>query len=228
MVYLILLGVTFLIQLLAASWYVLACNKELKDTFKYKMLCSGIYVADIFLVGAMSESFKSLYYYIVLAGILLTFIADVTESKLKNSETIFTVSRSSSNLLLFFGVIYLSRNLFGTEFHKEPFVIAAVLIVSAIALIIIVTDKILRRMNLLPVVTSLAFCLISLMTGITAQKTGIGTMQSLSFLLIMGSGAVFISDFLRFGKKREEKMLLRTNLYYFGLMIFSCSVASIK
>ncbi len=226
MVYLIILGVTFFIQLLAASWYSLAKTKNMKDTFKYKMLCSCIYVADILLCGAMANAFNTIYYYIILSGTLLTFIGDILQDKLK-PDSVFSALRAFSSLCFLCAVLHLTQSRFGLSVFARRESLIAIGISILIFSILLFTDKSIRKGSLFTVSSSFLFFVLSLVCGIQAQNTGIPEMQTLSFILIVGSLGVFCSDYLYFGSRRQQKQLLRTNLYYFGLMIFACSVASV-
>ncbi len=225
MLYLILLGVTFFIQLLAASWYCLAKSNKLEKVFRYKMLCSGIYIADILLCGAIGNCYGNIFYYIILSGILLTFTGDIFEDKLKKGSVLFPLLRGLSSLCFFAGLIYFGSDNFGANLFTKPVSIAAaVFSVLAVALLLI-RDKALRKLNLFPFLSTALFFAVALICGIEAQSTGIAAMQTLSCIFIMSSSALLISDYLHFGKNKNSKALLRTNLYYFGLMVFSCSVA---
>ncbi len=227
MIYLVLLGLTFLIQLFAASWYCLAKTNKLDKAFKYKMLSSAIYVSDVLLCGAMANCFKNIFYYIILLGMVLTFSADIFEDKFKHGEKYFAVLRASSSVAFLCGVVYEGVVQFGISlFTKTPSIAVIICAVLVFALLLL-KDKSLKALRLLPVASSYLFFVSALISGIAFQLTGEANMQTLSCILIMSSGAIFFSDYLYFGKSREVKLLLRTNLYYFGLMIFSCSVASI-
>ncbi len=227
MIYLVLLGITFLIQLFAASWYCLAKTNKLDKVFKYKILCSGIYIADILLCGAMANSFANVYYYIILLGMMLTFTADVIEDKSKISEKAFAVLRTLSSFAFLCGVIYQETLQFGLPIFTKTYSIIAVLCAVIVFAILLLNDRSIKAFKLLPVASSFLFFLISLVFGISLQLTNKANMQTLSCILIMSSGAIFFSDYFHFGKNKEAKLLLRTNIYYFALMIFSCSVANI-
>ncbi len=227
MIYLILLGITFLIQLFAASWYCLAKSNKLNNVFRYKMLCSGIYIADTLLCGAMANVFGNIFYISVLLGMAISFTGDIFEDKLKTGTKTFLLLRSVSSLVFFFGICYEAYKQFGLNVFVRKESIIALICVSVVFIFLLLKDKSVKALKLLPVFCSLLFFAAALVTGIAAQLTGEPNMQTFSCVLIMSSGAVFFSDYLYFGKNKEPKLLLRTNLYYFGLMIFSCSSASI-
>ncbi len=82
MFYLILLGLTFFMQLLAASWFDLAKKTgDRKKAFKHKMICSGIYMADILLCAAINNSFNDTYTLLLTVSFFMFLISDVIEER---------------------------------------------------------------------------------------------------------------------------------------------------
>ena len=228
MLYLILLGVTFLIQLLAASWYTLADLKEMDNTFRYKMLCCTIYVADLLLSTAMSNSFTKPFFIFLLLGILFAYSGDIAESKVKNkSKEIYTVFRVLSLAVFSASSFYALHKLFGLSILKETTSLALAGILVIIALIIILKDPSFRGYKILIPIFCILFLFPALSLGITCQKTELPQMQTLSFILSVGSLFICYSDILHAGKHSTTKKLLRNNIYLFGNMIFVCAVTSI-
>lgn len=229
MIYLVLLGVTFFIQLLASSWYTLVdSKKELGNSFKYKMLCCIIYVADILLCGAMANAYGNIYFVLLSTSIVITFIGDIFEEKLsKTSDALYPLFRTASNIISCVAIFFLWVEKFGIRNLFSP--VTALIFISAliIYIVLVARDKQLRSVKALLLIPVFTYAALALILGIACQKTGIPQMQTLSFLIITGSLFISVSDAIHFGKMKEAKRLLRNNLYFFGLMIFTCSVASI-
>lgn len=226
MIYLILLGVTFFIQLLASSWYTLVeTNQGVGNAFKYKMLCSFIYIADILLCGAMAQAYGSIFYWLVFAGIGITFIGDILQSKLqKNKDRVYSIFRSISSLLFGIGISFQFINRFEI---KSLINVSNLLILLGMLIVFVIyalRDKALKKTNILLLIPAFLFTYISVIAGIAFQKTNIPQMQTLSFLVITSAIFIFVSDIINSGKFKESKKLLRNNLYFFGLMFFACSV----
>lgn len=229
MIYLVLLGVTFFIQLLASSWYTLVdSKKELGNSFKYKMLCCIIYVADILLCGAMANAYGNIYFVLLSTSIVITFIGDIFEEKLsKTSDALYPLFRTASNIIFCVAIFFLWVEKFGVRNLVSP--VTALIFISAliIYIVLVVRDKQLRSIKAFLLIPVFTYAALALILGIACQKTGIPQMQTLSFLIITGSLFISVSDAIHFGKMKEAKRLLRNNLYFFGLMIFTCSVVSI-
>ena len=229
MIYLVLLGVTFFIQLLASSWYTLVdSKKELGNSFKYKMLCCIVYVADILLCGAMANAYGNIYFVLLSTSIVITFIGDIFEEKLsKTSDALYPLFRTASNIIFCVAIFFLWVEKFGVGNLVSP--VTALIFISAliIYIVLVARDKQLRSVKALLLIPVFTYAALALILGIACQKTGIPQMQTLSFLIITGSLFISVSDAIHFGKMKEAKRLLRNNLYFFGLMIFTCSVASI-
>ncbi len=229
MVYLIFLGITFFIQLLASSWYTLVdSKKELGNSFKYKMLCCFIYVADILLCGAMVNAYTNIFFILLSSGILITFLGDISEGKLsKKNDALYPLLRSVSNIFFCAAVIYLWAEKFEIKAILSP-ISALVFAITVITYIVmLIKDKSLNPAKALLLIPVFTYAALALILGIACQKTGIPQMQTLSFLVITGSLFIAVSDIIRYGKSKDTKKLLRNNLYFFGLMLFVCSVASI-
>lgn len=229
MIYLVLLGVTFFIQLLASSWYTLVdSKKELGNSFKYKMLCCIIYVADILLCGAMANAYGNIYFVLLSTSIVITFIGDIFEEKLsKTSDALYPLFRTASNIIFCVAIFFLWVEKFGIRNLVSP--VTALIFMSAliIYIVLVVRDKQLKSVKALLLIPVFTYAALALILGIACQKTEMPRMQTLSFLIITGSLFISVSDAIHFGKMKEAKRLLRNNLYFFGLMIFTCSVASI-
>lgn len=228
MLYLILLGVTFLIQLLAASWYTLADSKGMDNTFKYKILCCSIYIADLLLCTAMSDSFTKPFFMLLLAGMLAAYTGDVAQSTVKKkAEEKHLVSRILSLTILSASSFYAAHILFGLSIliSKASLVILCILIVLASVTMII--DKSFRSRKAIILLACILFLFPALSTGAICQKTGQPDMQTLSFLLSVGSLFIVVSDVIHAGKYTKSKKLLRNNLYLFGNMIFVCTISYI-
>ena len=84
MILLILLGLTFFIQLLAAPWFVMVetagSNGKL---LKYRLLCMGIFIADTLLCGAIAKAHTHVYFILIGVGMVASFIAGILITKLK-------------------------------------------------------------------------------------------------------------------------------------------------
>ncbi len=225
MIYLIFLGLTFFIQLLAASWYDLASKtRGKKDVFKYKMLCSLVYIADFLLCSAINKPYREIYFIILAVSFILFFITDIIEDNpFKNAQIIAQHIRATSQILL--GVSFFTRAF--TDFphliHKKtPFIIIGV-IIAVIAFIILILPKTAfnkkeKLISLLPLITG------ALVLGITLQKTQDPKMQASSCALILGTFALSVKTVYEISSLPQKNTLVPINAYYFGLMFTACSI----
>ena len=224
MVYLILLGLLFFMQLLTASWYDLVQKTaaDRKKIFKHRMLCSGIYIACVLLCTVIGAGFTDLFALMFTGAFFLLFISDALESFEKELIKFISVFlRFSGYLVMAIALIIKSKELF-----EEPFMSTrlGLIIAFACSIICIVLDSI--KMHHIPPLIALLYLLANaILTGIPLHRSGEPMMQAASCALIMGAVALAISNTLSVFDKNNQKSLLRINLYYFGLMFISCSVA---
>ncbi len=221
MVMLVLLGLTFFIQLLAASWYDLAVKTQKKEVFKYKMLCSGTYIADILLCAAISSPFTKAYFWLISAGYICFFVSDIAETK---SE-----KQNLPNLLKAIAVIFITSSISVRVFTQFPqiltfFSIKLILIVCAVTalLIFVISKDGFSRKLLLSGTWSMV--MLALLFGIMLQSSGSAQMQASSCAVVLGSLSLAASLVLNVSILKDIKSLWRVNLYYFGLMFLACSV----
>ncbi len=221
---LIILGLTFFIQLLAASWYDLSKKTHgPAASFKYKMLCSGIYIADILLCGAISSPFCEIWFYLILAGYILFFISDIAEDKSKHGANTSLLLKSAAALLT--GASFVLRAY--TQFSVIPFqgtlaiTIYSVLIVLSFAILFIKEMSLLQKFYSVSALFAVASAVI---LGILFQNTQLSTGQAASCAIIMGCLSIGVSSLVSVSKHKDSKSLLITNLYYFGLMFTACSI----
>lgn len=223
MVYLILLGVLFFVQLLAASWYDLAKKAtDNKKAFKHKMICSVTYIAGLLLCTAIGNHFTDSFGLLFLGGFVLLFVHDLLEEKKgKIAISISDASGGLGFLLVACALVFRSHEIFKPDSYATTFDEVIRLVFAIACLITSFTAKE-HIAKLIPMAYLLSRAVIF---GIFLQQSGDAKMQAASCAIIMGAVALAISSFISVFDKGDKKSLLRINLYYFGLMFISCSVA---
>ncbi len=234
MLYLILLGLTFIVQLFTVSWYIMSEGiKGRQKALPYKILCSLLFMADVVLAAAIKDCFTSQYFIFICAEMVLCLLGDI----LLNIEKGFALPAG----MAFFavakccGCAAFSQKLF-TDFGVAYFDKADIIAEAAFAVLLAVYVfsgklKEIGKMKI-PVIiygaVIFAGVIKAVHLGILAQQAG-GNMQSFSFLLILGALGFAASDaiilLMFFGGKNTRKNSLRNAyLYYFGQMFIACSV----
>ncbi len=225
MIFLIFLGITFFIQLLAAPWYDLAsktrCKKEI---FKYKMLCSLIYIADLLLCAAVNKPFKEFYFATLFSGYIYFFISDILKEKLpkKGAET-STVLKALAFFLLSASFILRFFKNFPITAHNYIVYIVFTVFFLIFALFIFALTKV-DLYNKWKLVCLLPLIFGAILLGTALQNTGIPKMQATSCALILGTAALSASTLTEIIPKYKNNTLVTTCFYYFGLMFTACSV----
>ncbi len=235
MLYLILIGLTFIVQLFSASWYIMSEGvKGKQKALPYKMLCSLLFVADAVLAASIKSSFNSRYFMFICAEMVLCLLGDLLLNTEKNfalpaGMAFFAAAKCcgcvafSQKLLTDFGVAY---------FDRYDIIAEAVLVVLLAVFVFSGKLKEIGKMKI-PVIIygALIFAgaVKAVHLGVLAQTSGIGDMQSLSFSVIMGelgfvfSDAVILMMFFG-GKNTRRNSLINAYLYYFGQMFIACSI----
>ncbi len=225
MFFLVFLGITFFIQLLAAPWYDLASKTRCKkEVFKYKMLCSLIYIADLLLCAAVNKPFKELYFATFFLSYILFLMSDILKEKLSKK------SIEASTVIKAIAFLWLSASFILRFFKNFPkiaqnyilYIVFTVLFLIFVPLIFAL-PKIdfhtkLELVCILPLICS------AISLGAALQNTEIAKMQATSCALILGSISLTVSTLTGIIPKYKNNTLLPTCLYYFGLMFTACSV----
>ncbi len=212
-------------QLLSATWYDLASKTRGKnEVFKYKMLCSMIYIADFLLCAAIGESYKNLYIIPIAIGYLLFLIGDISENKFdKKSKLVSEIFYSAAKIAFSAGFVLKLHTLFPNTFSKPlPYIILLAL-VFVISVIIAILPKLTAEFKL-NIATSTLMLISAIPLGILLQKTGDAKMQASSCALILGNIALYYSAIAKSNKLKNSSAALSTHAYYFGLMIIACSI----
>ncbi len=226
MILLIFLGITFFIQLFAASWYDLAKKTgDNKKAFKHKMICSAIYIADILLCSAINKSFFNIYSSIFMVAFLLLFTGDILEAKLKaKANLISAITKTLSYAGLSCAIIYKNISLFKEIFFKRLTINISVCAITIIVFAIFIL-KAKEKLYLPSGIITAIFTVQSIFLGIPLQQSNVAVHQTASCAVIMGALAIAFSTILMIFDKKSKKSLATINSYYFGLMILACSVA---
>ena len=220
MIFLILLGILFFVQLFAASWYDLAKKAtDSKKAFKHKMICSAVFVASGLLCTAISNSFAT-YSLLFLVALALLFLHDIIEEKQSGASERFAYTFGFiAYLIISFALSLKDSELFGNRLSNKIHFIILLTIAIICALVLI-------KKPAASLFISSAYMLVNaILFGINLQNSGDARMQAASCAVIMGSLALAVSNALCALDKSGKKSLLRINLYYFGLMFTSCSIA---
>lgn len=226
MIFLILLGLTFFMQLLCASWYDLAKKtKDTKKAFKHKMLCSAIYTAAVLLCNGISKQPFGSYSVTFFICFVLLFLSDVFEEKLKSKGFVVSLYLKS---FAFSGItgalLHKHVYLFSENFSENA--VAYVTITAIAVLIFILATIIKKEPKRIPLAAASALLVTQgILFGIPLQQSPNAIHQAASCAIVMGTLAVTVSNILSITDKTEKKSLLKVNLYYFGLMFLACSVA---
>jgi len=219
---LIFLGIMFFAQLLAASWYDLVKKTgDKKRAFKHKIICSLIYVATVLLCTAIGKGFSNVFTSFFLIAIFLFFLHDILEDKkAKACKSISALLSSLAYIILAVAMYQKNAELFSfmplsaTLQWVIPSVVTAACVIFAVKL---------------PQTSSaIASIYMAVNAGLLAYKLQNGEpglYQAASCAVTLGAIALLISSIIPVFDKSDNKALLRTNAYYFGLMFISCSVA---
>lgn len=231
MIYLILLGLTFIIQLLASVWFVMVeTQRGKKPAFKFKLLCALIFIADALLCVAMTNGYTSPYFILLFIGAILFFISDILASASEESKSfILFILRSFGNLL------YLAAYIYGLiaylNVEKPQLLGILTVLIPALMLIPFMCKKKGRYKPYLvfSVVSSLLMLWGAIYMGVLCQLTDVATMQSVSFVVSLGAIAVALSQLLHTRQQISPPPALKPQLpkycmYFFGQMGIACSI----
>lgn len=231
MILLILLGLTFFIQLLASPWFVMVeTSSGGRAAFKYRLLCMGIFIADALLCGAITMAHTSPYFILIGAGMLLSLLAGVLASTLKEkSEEAFFTLQSVVNILYTSAFILQLHSLYDIGKQEIP----STLIPAVIGLLLIpFTCK--RKGKILPlsiisVISALLMGAKAIHLGVLCQQTNLPIMQAVSCALIMGAASLTFSVLLATRQRispppQGKPQLPKHCAYFFGQMLIACSI----
>lgn len=231
MIYLILLGLTFIIQLFASVWFVMVETQQgRKPAFKFKLLCALIFIADSLLCVAMTSGYTSPYFILLFIGAILFFTGDILASASEDSKSfLLFILRSCGNLLYLAAYIYGLIAYFNIDKLRLPSILTA--LIPALMLIPFMCKKKGKYKPYLvfSVVSSLLMLWGAIYMGILCQSTGIATMQSVSFVVSVGAVAVALSQLLHTRQQISPPPALKPQLpkycmYFFGQMGIACSI----
>lgn len=210
-------------QLLAASWYDLAKKTaDSKKAFKHKMICSGIYMAGLLLCMAIGKHFSDIFGWLFFCGYIMLFLHDVLEEhRAKPTIIISDASGALGYLLTACALGVMNHSIFSSSVNKTH-IDEIIALICAIVCVVICLATREHIAKLIPTAFLLARAIIF---GISLQNSGDAKMQAASCAMIMGTLAITTSVLLSVFDKKGAKSLIRINLYYFGLMFISCSVA---
>ncbi len=223
MIYLILLGILFFTQLLAASWCDLAQKTaDEKKALKHKMICSGICLASALLCSAINGDFSDTYPILFISALLLHFLNNIIEEKKGKIADFFTRLSPCFTYSLISTALWLRCNeMFEIYIYSTKADGIALLVTWIICFIFCILLR-KEKASFIPAVFLLVRALVF---GIPLQLTNAPQMQAASCAIILGALALAVSSALSAFDKKGQKSLLRINLHYFGLMFISCSVA---
>ena len=231
MILLILLGLTFFIQLLASPWFVMVeTSAGNRKALKYRLLCMGIFIADTLLCGAIANAHTDPYFILIGAGMLLSFLAGVLTSTLKRKEEhFFFALQSVVNLLYTSAFVFQLHSLYAIG-TKEIVSTAIPLVISLLLIPFMCRkEKKLQPLSILSVVSSVLMCSKAIHLGVLCQQTNLPTMQAVSCALIMGALALTFSVLLATRQRispppQGKPQLPKHCMYFFGQMLIACSI----
>lgn len=231
MILLVLLGLTFFIQLLASPWFVMVETSSGKSkALKYRLLCMGIFIADTLLCGAITNSHTDLYFILISSGMLISFLAGVLTSVLRvRDEELFLGLQSVGNLLYTSAFIMQLHSLYSVG--TREIISTAIPIVISLMLIPFMcksSGKI-QPLSVLSVVCSTLMCAKAVHLGVLCQQTNLPIMQAVSCALIMGTVSFTFSVLLTTRQRispppQGKPQLPKHCAYFFGQMLIACSI----
>ncbi len=231
MILLILLGLTFFIQLLSTPWFVMVETAgDNNKLLKYRLLCMFIFIADTLLCGAIAKAHTHIYFILVGVGMVTSFIAGILTTKLKNNgEKSFFALQSVTNLLYTSAFIYQLHNLF--QIKSQEIISTLIPLLITILLIPFMCRKNgkLQPLSILSILSTLLMWAKAVHLGVLCQQTNLPMMQAISFTLIMGSTALGLSMLLSTRQRispppQGKPQLPKHCMYFFGQMLIACSI----
>ncbi len=231
MIFLILLGLTFFIQMLSSVWFVMVeTGKGRKTALKFKMLCALIYIADLLLCAAMTDAHTHIYFILIACGMLLSFTGDVISSiKESKNDTPLFITHALSNLIYLSAYVWALHSLFNITLSRMALILTALPVGLLLIPFMCRKDTKYKPVLILSVVSSVLMLGGALYLGILCQNTGLPTMQSVSCTLILGALAVTFSRLLHTRQQISPPPALKPQLpkycaYFFGQMAIACSI----
>lgn len=231
MILLILLGLTFFMQLLAAPWFVMAETSVGKQkSLKHKILCMGIVVASLLLCAAIAECHKKLYFILVATAVTVFSVSGILQSvSKKNTDTVYFALQTFGNASLACAYTFQLLSMFKTGL-KTIIPVSIALIVSFFLIPLMCKRKgKFLPLSVISVIVSLITWSMSIHLGILCQQTNIPVMQGVSCALILGTTAESLSVLLgvrqRISPPPDGKpQLFKHCMNFFGQMFLVCSV----
>lgn len=231
MILLILLGLTFFIQLLSSVWFVMVeTSRGKRDALKFKILCSLIYIADALLCAAITDAHTHPYFILISCGMVLSFVGDVVSNAKEDSkDTVLFITHSIGNLAYLAAFVLALRSMFRLELSRISLIFIAVLAGLLLLPFTCIKDKKIKPLLVLSVTSDALMLGGAIYLGILCQKTGLPAMQSVSCALILGAFAVGFSRFLHTRQQISPPPALKPQLpkycaYFFGQMAIACSI----
>lgn len=231
MIFLILLGLTFFIQMLSSVWFVMVeTGKGRRPALKFKILCALIYIADALLCAAMKNAFFQPYFLFILGGMVVSFVGDVAvNAKEDSKDTVLFLTHSLSNFIYLAAFVWALRSVFQLDISRISLILIAVPAGLLLLPFTCIKDKKLKPLFMLSVLSSALMLGGALYLGILCQNTGLPAMQSVSCALILGALAVGFSRLLHTRQQISPPPALKPQLpkycaYFFGQMAIACSI----
>lgn len=231
MFFLVLLGLTFLIQILAAVWFVMVeTGKGRRPALKFKILCALIYIADALLCVAIADAHTHLYFILIMCGLLVSMLGDITSSiREDKNDTALFLTHSASNIIYLVAYAWALHSMFNTSIFRIPTVIVSVAIGIALIPFTCRKDKKFKPILIISVLSTVFMLSGAIHLGISCQVTGQPVMQSVSCATILGAAAVGFYRLLHARQQTSPPPALKPQLpkycaYFFGQMAIACSI----
>ena len=231
MIFLILLGLTFFVQMLSSVWFVMVeTGKGRRAALKFKMLCALIYIADLLLCAAMTNAHTHVYFMLIACGMLLSFTGDVISSiRESKGDTPLFITHSLSNLIYLSAYVWALYSIFNITLSRMSVILTVIPVAILLVPFMCRKDKKYKPVLILSVVSSMLMLCGALYLGVLCQNTGLPTMQSVSCALILGALAVSFARLLHTRQQISPPPALKPQLpkycaYFFGQMAIACSI----
>lgn len=231
MIFLIFLGLTFFIQMLASVWFVMVeTGKGKRIALRFKLLCALIYIADILLCAAMTNAHTHPYFILILSGALVALAGDIISSLKESADDIpLFLIQSLSNILQLSAYIWALHSIFNVAIKQMLIILIALPVGFILIPFMCKKGKSLKPHLLLSVLSSVLMLGGAMYLGILCQNTGLPSMQSVSCALILGAMAVSFARLLHTRQQISPPPALKPQLpkycaYFFGQMAIACSI----
>lgn len=230
MVLLILLAVLFFIQLFACAWYTMVSTGENKSKApKYKVLCSAIYIGALLLCATIYNAYASVYFILLLAGMLVSFFGDIISELKGGNTTPLFITNSLSGILFTAGFVSLLLTSFGINPLKLLFLLPSLGVTLILMPFMCKKQGKYKPLYIIHIFATSLMLNSAVLLGVTCFSTKSPILQSGCYALITGASVLWFSRLLHTRQQIAppppyKPQLPRNMAYFFGQMAIACSL----